>query len=115
MPNDDLEIINVNSSNQKATKNELETNQQINDFVRNSNPKNVINKSRYHSKINQHIVICSFVSILLLPWSSRVVPEVPKWRPKVLRKCQNGPQSSSRVAKMAPRISKRSHCQPQTT
>ena len=38
----------------------------------------------------------SFVSLLLLPWSSRVVP-----------RCQNGLPRCSRDAKMAPRMSKR--------
>ena len=40
MPSDDFEILNVDSSSQNATKNELEISQKINDFVRISNPKN---------------------------------------------------------------------------
>ena len=47
--------------------------------------------SRNHSNIDENPVICNFVSSLLLPWSSRVVP-----------KCQIGPPRCSRDAKMAP-------------
>ena len=55
------------------------------------NPEADRNTSRNHSEIDQHPVICNFVSILLLPWSSRVVP-----------KCKNGPPRCSRDAKMTP-------------
>ena len=40
-------------------------------------------------------------------------PEVPKWPPKVFRKCQNCFPRWSRDAKMAPRMSKRTHQGPQ--
>ena len=73
-------------------------------------PKTSINKSRSHSQINKHPVTGNFVSILLLPWSSRVVrgdkmasqgaSGPPKWPPKVLPRCQNGLSRCSRDAKM---------------
>ena len=53
--------------------------------------KLIQNKPRHHSQINKNPVICNLVSILLLPWSSRVV-----------RRCQNG-SGCSRGAKMIPR------------
>ena len=47
--------------------------------------KTVRNRSRTHSKIDKNPVICNFVSILLLPWSSRVAPrcqDPPRMRPR---------------------------------
>ena len=52
-----------------------------------------IDRSRNHSKIDQNPVTGNFVSILLLPWSSRVVP-----------RCQNGLPRCARRAKVPQNI-----------
>ena len=98
MPNDDLEIINVNSSNQKATKNELETNQQINDFVRNSNPKkchkqvpiSFQNQPTYcHLQLRVHPAAPMVLQGCPrgAKMASQGAPQVPKWPPKFLPSC----------------------------
>ena len=55
-------------------------------------------KPRNHSKINKNPVPDHLVSILLLPWSSSVVP-----------RRQNGPQGAPQVPKWSPRVPKWSH------
>ena len=118
--NDGFEIADVEHLNQKSLKT-WHRNRFKNKLF--WTRKTDINRATNHSKIDQNPVIRNFVSILLLSWSSRVVPrcqnglprcsrtsvmasqdapEVPTSLSKVLLGCQNGSQD---VKKEAPRLS----------
>ena len=92
--NNDSEVPDIENSSQKSINkwpgNKFENKTILNTFW---TPKTDINRSRNHSKIDKNPVICNFVSILLLPWSSRVVP-----------RCENGLPMCSRDAKMVPMV-----------
>ena len=79
----------VEISNQKSKRMTWKQAWKQNDVLSILVPKNKINKSQNHCKINNNPVIYYFESILLVPLSSRVVP-----------RCKNGLRGCARGAKM---------------
>ena len=104
--NNDFEVPNVENSNQKAINNDLERSLKIKRFATLFEPDKQVPKSLANRQKSCHL------QLRVRPAAPMVLqgsPEVPKWPPKVLPRCQNGSPRCSRDEKMAPRMSKRKH------
>ena len=90
---------------QKSLKKNIETNLNIQRFLKHFGPENR-HKTINQPKIDKNHVISNFVSILLLPCSSRVVPRCENGLPMCSRDAKMGPHGGSEVPKWLPECQK---------